>query len=65
MLKFNYVALFLSVLATIMFIYVICSILDEIRKLIYKIFRIDKVINLLGEKIDKLLNWQYVRETRW
>ena len=51
--------IFISVLVIIGVListYLICCILDELRKLIFKLFRIDRFINYIGLKLDKVLN---------
>ena len=56
LLKYNSVIVFLGIIMSIALIYIICCIIDEIRKLIFKFFNINKLIDFIGNKLDKLLN---------
>lgn len=56
LLNYNAFIIFIGIIISIISIYVICCIIDEGRKLIFKLFRMDKFIVFSGSKVDKLLN---------
>ncbi len=56
LLKYNFVIIFLSIVCAIIIIYIACCLIDEIRKFIFKIFCINKIIDFIGNKMDKIIN---------
>ena len=44
------------ILLSILIVYLACTLLDELRKTIFKFSRINNLISLIGEKIDSVLN---------
>lgn len=55
-LNYNSLLIVLVILLSIIGIYLACSLIDEIRIIIFKLFHINKLIDLLGEKMNKRLN---------
>lgn len=47
----------LMLLASLLSIYLLCWVIDEIRMLIFKVLHIKKLTGWIGEKIDHFLNW--------
>ena len=56
LLKYNSIVVFSGIILSIILIYIICCIVDEIRKIIFKILRINKLNEFIGNKFDNLLN---------
>ena len=54
--NYNTILTIIFIILTLTIIYVICCIIDEIRILVFKIFKINNFINYIGKKLDKLLN---------
>ena len=54
--KYNLLYLMLGVIGAIVAIYIVCVLVDEIRILIYKLFRFDKFNEYIGKKLDNLIN---------
>lgn len=51
----NVVLLMLCIIMSIIIIYLICTLIDEIRKFIFKFLKINYLIDIIGKKIDLLL----------
>ena len=56
LLNYNGIITVLLIIAILLIVYVGCCILDEIRKLIFKIFRLNMLIDFIGKKLNKILN---------
>lgn len=54
--NYNGVIIVGGILLSIVCVYISCMILDQIRITMFKIFKIDKLIDFYGSKLDKLLN---------
>lgn len=56
LLNYNFIIIFIAIIISIILIYIACCLIDEIRKLIFRILCINKLIALIGSKIDKIIN---------
>ena len=56
LLNYNFIVLLLGIFGTIVVVYLVCCLIDEIRKLLFKLFRVNNLINLIGKKLDQILN---------
>lgn len=56
LLNHNSIVIFVGIVLSIVIIYIVCCIIDEVRKLLFKVFRINDFIVFVGSKMDKLLN---------
>ena len=54
-LNYNFLIVLIGIIFFIIMTYIICSLLDEIRKVIFKLLKINKLIDIIGKKIDLLL----------
>lgn len=55
-LQYNSIYIFFIIIATLILVYVICSIIDEIRKILFKVLNITKLIDYIGDRIDTLIS---------
>ena len=56
LLNYNSIVVFLGIIISVLFIYFVCSFVDEFRKLLYRLFKVNKLIDLIGKKFDKIFN---------
>jgi hypothetical protein len=54
--KYDGLSLVIGILLSILIIYLLCTVIDWIRKYFFKLFKIDDFIIKLGNKIDGILN---------
>ena len=55
-IEYNPILVFLIIIGSIFLVYITCSIIDFLRKKIFNIFRINRLINYIGLKMDKVIN---------
>ena len=56
LLQYNAIIVFVGIILSIVTIYVLCCIIDSVRKLLFKLLKINKFIVFSGTKVDKILN---------
>ena len=56
MITWNSVILFIGIISSILFIYLICCILDELRKRFFKLLRVEKLIEFIGKNPASFMN---------
>lgn len=55
--QLNPILCILSIFGVFAGIYAICWLLEIIRQMLFKVLFIDKLANVIGEKLNKILNW--------
>lgn len=61
MTQWNPIALFFGIIGSIILIYLVCCVLDEFRKIVFKTLKVEKLTDFLGEKLDKL---RFIEESK-
>ena len=59
LLRYTYSNIFILVgyiILGVIIIYLVCFLIDQVRKLLFKLLRIDKLIDLIGNKLNKVLD---------
>lgn len=54
--QYNGLIIFIGILVSLIIIYIVCTLIDILRKYIFRIFKIEDLTLWLGNKLDKLLN---------